>query len=61
MYATGSKHLLNTLYITTQGTYLARDGETVLIRQEKETKLHIPIHTLAGIICFGQVSCSPPQ
>lgn len=54
------KHLLNTLYITTQGTYLARDGETVLIRQEKETKLHIPIHTLAGIICFGQVSCSPP-
>jgi CRISPR-associated protein Cas1 len=54
------KHLLNTLYVTTQGTYLARDGEAVLIRAEKETKLRIPIHNLDGIVCFGQVSCSPP-
>lgn len=54
------KHLLNTLYVTTQSSYLARDGETVLVRQDKETKLRIPIHTLSGIVCFGQVSCSPP-
>jgi len=54
------KHLLNSLYITTQGTYLAREGETVVVRREKETKLQIPIHTLSGILCFGQVSCSPP-
>jgi len=54
------KRLLNTLYVTTQGTYLSRDGETVLVRVEKETKLSIPIHTLDGIVCFGQVSCSPP-
>jgi len=54
------KHLLNTLYVTTQGAYLSRDGETVLVRVEKETKLQVPIHTLGGIVCFGQVSCSPP-
>ncbi len=54
------KHLLNTLYVTSQGSYLARDGETVLVRQDGETKVHIPIHTLSSIICFGQVSCSPP-
>ena len=54
------KRLLNTLFVTTQGTYLARDGETVLVRVEKETKLRVPIHTLGGIVCFGQVSCSPP-
>jgi CRISPR-associated protein Cas1 len=53
------KKLLNTLYVTTQGAYLAREGETVLVRVEKETKLHLPIHTLTGIVCFGQVSCSP--
>jgi len=53
------KKLLNTLYVTTQGAYLAREGETVLVRVEKETKLHLPIHTLSGIVCFGQVSCSP--
>ncbi|HET6842584.1 MAG TPA: type I-C CRISPR-associated endonuclease Cas1c [Candidatus Angelobacter sp.] len=54
------KHLLNTLYITTQGAYLSKDGETVLVRVEEETRLRVPIHTLSGIICFGRVSCSPP-
>jgi CRISP-associated protein Cas1 len=54
------KKLLNTLYVTTQGAYLAREGETVLVRHEHENLLRIPIHTLAGIACFGQVSCSPP-
>lgn len=53
------KQLLNTLFITTQGTYLARKGDTVLVRLENETKLRIPIHTLSGIVCFGQVSYSP--
>lgn len=54
------KRLLNTLYITTQGSYLARDGETVVVRVDGETKLRVPLHGLAGIVCFGQVSCSPP-
>lgn len=53
------KKLLNTLYVTTQGAYLSREGETVLVRVEKETRLQVPIHTLSGIVCFGQVSCSP--
>lgn len=53
------KHLLNTLFITTQGSYLSKEGDTVLVRVEQETKLQIPIHTLGGIVCFGQVSCSP--
>ncbi len=54
------KRLLNTLYVTSQGAYLAREGETVVVRLEHETKMRIPIHTLDGIICFGQVACSPP-
>ena len=54
------KHLLNTLYVTTQGAYLAREGETVLVRVDGETKLRVPIHTLGSVVCFGQVSCSPP-
>lgn len=53
------KHLLNTLYVTTQGAYLSRDGETVAVRIEDETRLRVPVHTLGAIICFGQVSCSP--
>lgn len=38
---------------------MSRDGEAVAVRVEQETKLHVPIHTLSGIVCFGQVGCSP--
>jgi CRISPR-associated protein Cas1 len=49
----------NTLYVTTQGAYLAREGDTVLVRVEKKTRLRVPIHNLGGIVCFGNVGCSP--
>jgi len=53
------KKLLNTLYVTTQGAYLAKEGETVVVSVNRETRLQVPLHTLGGIVCFGQVSCSP--
>jgi CRISPR-associated protein Cas1 len=53
------RKLLNVLYVTTQGAYLAKDGETVVVRVEQETRLRLPIHTLEGIVCFGVVSMSP--
>ena len=53
------KKLLNTLYVTTQGAYLAKDGECVAVRVDNEVRLRVPVHTLGGIVCFGQVSCSP--
>jgi len=53
------RHLLNTLYVTTQDSYLAREGESVVVRHEEKTRLRVPIHTLSGIVCFGRVSCSP--
>lgn len=53
------RKLLNVLYVTTQGAYLAKDGETVAVRVEQETRLQLPVHTLEGIVCFGQVSMSP--
>lgn len=53
------KQHLNTLFITTQGSYLAKVGEGVAVRVEQETKLRIPFVNLGGIVCFGDVSCSP--
>jgi CRISPR-associated protein Cas1 len=53
------KQLLNTLYVTTQGAWLAKEGETVVVRVEHEDRIRVPIHTLGAIVCFGQVSCSP--
>ena len=52
------KHL-NTLFVTTQGAYLSKEGETVVVNVDKEVKLRLPIHTIGGIICFGNVMCSP--
>lgn len=53
------RKLLNTLFVTTQGAYLAKDGETVAVRVDGEMRLRLPVHTLEGVICFGQVSASP--
>ncbi len=53
------KNYLNTLYVTTPRSYLAREGECVVVLQENEVRLRLPIHTLASIVCFGQVSASP--
>lgn len=52
-------HHLNTLFVTTQGAYLAREGEALLVRVEKQTKLRVPLHTLGGVVCFGRVGISP--
>lgn len=53
------KKLLNTLFVTTQGSYLSKKGEAVNVKVHNETRLNIPIHTLDGIICFGRVICTP--
>ena len=52
------KHL-NTLFVTTQGAYLNKEGETVAVTVEGEKRLQLPIHTLDGIVCFGNIMCSP--
>ena len=53
------KQLLNTLFVTTQKSYLSKKGDTVLVNVEQETRLRVPIHTLGSIVCFGNVACSP--
>ncbi len=53
------RKMLNTLYVTTQGAYLHKEGESVVVKVERKNRLRLPIHTLSSIVCFGQVSCSP--
>jgi CRISPR-associated protein Cas1 len=52
------KRHLNTLFVTTEGSYLAKDGQAVAVRIEKETRLRVPLHNLDGIVCFGRVGFS---
>jgi len=53
------RKMLNTLYVTTQGAYLHKEGESVVVKVERKNRLRLPIHTLSSIVCFGQVSFSP--
>ncbi|MCU0684326.1 MAG: type I-C CRISPR-associated endonuclease Cas1c [Polyangiaceae bacterium] len=52
-------NLHNTLYITTDNAYLARDGESLVVKAGGETKLQVPLHHLASVVCFGRVAVSP--
>ena len=53
------KKYLNTLFVTTQGAYLSKEGECAVIKIEHEVKVRLPLHMLDGIICFGSITCSP--
>ena len=53
------RRLLNTLYITSEDSYLALDGENVIIKKDEETTARFPLHTLETIITFAYAGASP--
>lgn len=53
------KKLLNTLYITSENSYLGLDGENVVIYEDKTEIGRIPLHNLEGIVSFGYRGTSP--
>jgi len=53
------RKLLNTLYVSSQGSYIHKDGETIVVEREQQKLLQLPVHTIGGIVCFGNVLCSP--
>jgi len=53
------KHHLNTLYVFTQGAYLRKESETVVVRIDKQPKLRLPLLNIGAIACFGRIGMSP--
>lgn len=53
------KHHLNTLFVFTQGTYLRKESETVVVRSEKKTVVRLPLLNIGSIACFGRIGISP--
>lgn len=53
------KHLLNTLFVTSEDIYLSLDGENVVASRGKSEVARYPLHTLSGIICFTYPGASP--
>ncbi|RMJ05463.1 CRISPR-associated endonuclease Cas1 [Marinobacter litoralis] len=53
------KKLQNSLYITRQGSYVHKERETVVIEHERKKLMQVPIHSVSGMFCFGNVLVSP--
>ena len=53
------RHHLNSLYVTSEGAYLHKDGENAVIKIDDTEQGRIPIHLLGSIICFGPVLVTP--
>ena len=53
------KHLLNTLFVTSEDVYLSLDGENVVANRDKTQVARYPLHTLQGIVSFSYAGASP--
>jgi CRISP-associated protein Cas1 len=51
---------LNTLFVTTEGAWLNKDGENVVISVDGAERGRLPLHTIGSILGFGRVLMSPP-
>lgn len=47
------KKLLNTLYVTSENSYLSLDGENIVVFEDKKEVGRLPLHNLEGIVSFG--------
>lgn len=53
------RHLLNTLFVTSEDAYLTLDGENVVVNRDKQEIGRFPLHNLSGIISFSYAGASP--
>lgn len=51
--------LLNTLYVTTPDSSLHKDGESLVIKQDREKRFQVPLHHLQSIVVMAQSWVSP--
>lgn len=54
------KKLLNTLYVTTEGASLRKDGENVVAEVDGAERGRVPLHMLGSVVVFGGIFISPP-
>ncbi len=52
------KKLLNTLYVTSEGAWVRKDGANVVVEIEGTERGRAPLHLLGAIVCFGRVGVS---
>lgn len=51
---------LNTLYVSTEGAWLKKDGANIVMQVEGSERARLPVHMLESVVCIGRVLVSPP-
>lgn len=51
---------LNTVYVTTEGAWLRKDGANLVMEVESRELARLPVHMLESLVCIGRVLVSPP-
>jgi CRISPR-associated protein Cas1 len=51
---------LNTLYVTTDGAYVHKEGENIVVQVDGAERMRVPVHLLGGFVAFGRINISPP-
>lgn len=54
------RRLLNTLYVTSDGAWLKKDGANIVMMLEGKERGRLPAHMLESLVCFGRALVSPP-
>lgn len=54
------KRHLNTLFVTTEGSYLSRERETIVVRRDEEKVLQVPALALDGVVFMCRAALSTP-
>lgn len=54
------KKLLNTVYVTSEGAALRKDGENLVADVEGAERSRVPLHMLSAVVVFGAIHVSPP-
>lgn len=54
------KKLLNTIYVTTEGAALRKDGENLVAEIDGAERARVPFHMLTSVVAFGAIFISPP-
>lgn len=53
------RRMLNTIYITKEGTHIMKEGETILCKLDGDKVLQLPIYNIEGIVIFTTATITP--
>ena len=51
--------MLNTLYVTSEGAWLRKDGANLVVEVDGAERARAPLHMLDGVVSFGRPGASP--